>query len=273
MLFPTRFIPPESVTYLRTADIVIGIGASKKSRAQNEKKVLLEKKESFSYEEQNDDGWVQLISKKGRKNRKKDDAAASETNAPSVTKVTEAAKSDDNSPIEESPKKHTGSSKDKKQSAPIDLQEKSAKDVKVASVEKPKMQNVVVEVSKPDKAEKQPKKETAAKEIKALEESNKSKKKKKKNADVIPQVNEPAGNISSTISDSSAKQVISENVAPTKITPNITDVAELPPLSSDKVEANKSSDPKSSNVAFDELSGLYPETKEQKKKKKVRRDH
>ncbi|GBM08346.1 hypothetical protein AVEN_108351-1 [Araneus ventricosus] len=261
--------------------------ASKKNKAQNEKKLPQEKKkESFSHDELNDDGWVQLVSKKGRKNRKKDDISAPEANtSTSVSgKATEANKSDDSSPIEESPKKNAElqssdasaqSTKDRKQLTPATNEEKVAKDVKsVTSSEKPKMQEIILEVSKPDNnVEKQLPKETAAKGIKVLEESSKSKKKKKKSAETIHPENEPVGNISNSISESSAVQVNSETVAPNKTaTPN-SDVIDSPQVNSSKDEVNQPSEVKTSNVAFDELAGLYPEPKEQKKKKKVRRDH
>ncbi|CAL1282259.1 unnamed protein product [Larinioides sclopetarius] len=259
--------------------------ASKKSKAQNEKKLPQEKKkESFSHDELNDDGWVQLISKKGRKNRKKDDISTLEAN-PSISisgKPTEANKSDDSSPIEESPKKNAElqssdasaqSAKDRKQPIQAANEEKVAKDVKsFTSSEKPKMQDIILEVSKPgNNVEKQLPKETAAKGIKVLEESSKSKKKKKKSAETFHPENEPVGNISNSISESSPVQVNSETVAPSKTaTPN-SDVIDPPQVNSSKVD--QPSEVKTSNVAFDELAGLFPEPKEQKKKKKVRRDH
>lgn len=260
--------------------------ASKKNKAQNEKKLPQEKKKETLTHDELDDGWVQLISKKGRKNRKKDDIAAPETTtSTSVSgKVTEANKSDDSSPVEESPKKNVElqspdasaqSTKDRKQPTPATIDKKVAKEAKsVTSTEKPKIQDIIVEVSKPgNNVEKQLPKETAAKEIKVLEESSKSKKKKKKNTEPIHPENEPVGNISNSISESSAVQVNSETVAPNKTaTPN-SDGIDSPQVNSSKVEVNQPSEVKTSNVAFDELAGLYPEPKEQKKKKKVRRDH
>ncbi|GFQ66767.1 hypothetical protein TNCT_483581 [Trichonephila clavata] len=258
------------------------------------------KKESFSHDDISDDGWVQLVSKKGRKNRKNE----TQSSATFINKTLEANKSDDSSPIEESPKKsiprisvkknagkespkkkegkespkkdktkvetlqNIDSSIDQNQFAPEPAEEKAAKDVKQSpNLEKSKIQNIVVEVSKSDNVEKQLLKEVA-KETKVIEESSKSKKKKKKNTEVILQENEPL----EKISDLATEQVISETLAPKKsaITNSVTDSS---PVKNNKVEENQPSEMKTSNVAFDELAGLYPETKEQKKKKKVRREH
>ncbi|KAF8790826.1 neurofilament heavy polypeptide-like [Argiope bruennichi] len=278
--------------------------ASKKNKSQSEKKLTQEKKkESFTHDELNDDGWVQLISKKGRKNRKKDDVAAPETTSVSA-KATEANKSDN--PVEESPQKKAElhisdasaqSTKDKKQPTPATIEEKVAKDVKPeTSSEKSEKKDIIVEDSKtvnnvekqppkekqapkevqPPKEkqaakEVQPPKEVAAKGVKVSEESGKSKKKKKKNSEVVHPQNEAVGSIS--VSEASAEQVSSETVAPNKTAPPNTDVIDSPQVNSNKVEGNQQHEVKTSNVAFDELAGLYPEPKEQKKKKKVRRDH
>ncbi|GFW70386.1 uncharacterized protein TNCV_4915061 [Trichonephila clavipes] len=263
------------------------------------------------------DGWVQLVSKKGRKNRKKDDVNETQSSATSLNKALEANKSDDSSPIEESPKKSTSkespkknatkespkknvakespkksvakdspkkdktkvetpqnidSSVDQNQLVVEPVEEKAAKDVgQRPNMEKSKMQNVVVEVSKSDNVEKQLSKEVAAKGTKITEESSKSKKKKKKNAEVVLQENEPGEKISDNISDLAKEQVISETLAPKK-SATANSVADSSPVN-DKVEENQPSEMKTSNVAFDELAGLYPEIKEQKKKKKVRREH
>ncbi|GFT72788.1 uncharacterized protein NPIL_336711 [Nephila pilipes] len=295
--------------------------ANKKARTQNEKKSSQDKKtESFSHDDFDEDGWMEFVSKKGRKNRKKDDITSENQSSPTLlSKASEANKSDDSSPVEESPKKSTpkespkknaakespkknlakdssknvskespkknatkdlskeeisivDSSNDHKQFVSAPGEEKVIKDVKqFPNVEKSKMQNVEVEVSKNDNVEKQLSKETAANGIKVIEESSKSKKKKKKNADVFQEESEPLGKISNNISDSAA-EIISETLAPKK-TATTNSVADLSVVNSNKVEVNQPSEVKTSNVAFDELAGLYPESKEQKKKKKVRRDH
>ncbi|XP_035220152.1 triadin-like [Stegodyphus dumicola] len=249
--------------------------ASKKSRAQNEKKTVVEKKkESISNDDMNDGEWVQLVSKKGRKNRKKDEVLTAEKqpDTSKSNKMTDVNKSDESN-AEELPKKSEAiatdsDAVDQKQDSELENEKNVQSSADLISVsEKPKIQDVAEETIH---LEKELPKESITKESKALEEGNKTKKKKKKNVESIHPEKDPV----TSISDSPAVQVIPEiSSSQDNSASNVVNASEHPKVTSGKAESEQTSTSKSSNVVFDELEGLYPEAKDQKKKKRVRRDH
>jgi len=190
---------------------------------QGDKKLPQEKKkENVSHDDMNEEGWVQLVSKKGRKSRRKDDSTDIHSDAAKSTKPVESNKSDVNSEVEESPKKIVELLIDEstEETNQVDkvkpLKEVTKKDVALLpSPNKAVEQNVTVEV-KPDKnAEKAHKKATVPK---VLEETSKSKKKKKKNSPISE--NENANSIDDapmeTVSQTSPQENI-ESIAPSTL--------------------------------------------------------
>lgn len=259
--------------------------AAKKVKSQNEKKSAHEKKkENVTHEDAGEDGWVQLISKKGRRSRKKEEAV-SEINSISSkpSKTSDVSKSDESSVAEESPVQVDEVLKEntvpEKLSVSKEVKDVIRNDAEVASSTESKEILDVVEERKPKSSniENIPSKENSQKIGKLNEEaSNKSKKKKKKNSELVNVNNESLDNLPGP----SAVQIVSElSSTPSTAAINSTITAEIPTTNensqaiSAKVEVIQPKEAKSSNVVFDELAGLYPDAKEQRKKKKVRRDH
>ena len=237
----------------------------KKAKPLNEKKITQEKKkENISHEDAGEDGWVELISKRGRRSRKKDEANSTDNQVvvAKPTKSSQIIKSDENIPEESAkPSDIVENSVSEKKLA---VKEDQKKDVE--AVENNKDEIMLIEDCKPNTSslENVSCKENFLKNGKLNEEmSNKSKKKKKKSCEAVC-MND---SIIST-SESLVVQVISENT-----TTNSSVMAETPEVISGQIGENQSKEPKSSNVVFDELAGLYSEPKEQRKKKRVRRDH
>ncbi|XP_054721679.1 probable replication factor C subunit 1 [Uloborus diversus] len=253
--------------------------ANKKNKQQNEKQNLAEKKKEVAIlDDVNDDGWVQLVSKKGRKNRKKDDATTSENLSNKSSKTVDVNKSDDSSQVDDSPKSipqitQSSAVVEEKQVSTKVKKGAATKEIGTLKEEKNQEQVLIVEVIKSevnDFQKLQPE-ENIAKEAKVLEEtSSKSKKKKKKASELVKEKNDANTNVS----EKTSVQIITDiPTSEEKITSNIIVTSDHKETISGNTVTDKSSDAKASNVAFDELAGLYPEAKEQKKKKKVRRDH
>nr|XP_042898042.1 triadin-like [Parasteatoda tepidariorum] len=283
----------------------------KKTKPKNEKPQE-KKKENVVADEANDDGWVQLVSKKGKKNRKKEDSVGPDiqftlnqspsrkaTDTNDVNEVEKVSPSPSHVEVLNEAKKEMPEEKllkkPNKKEAPISKKEAPAskKEAPVTKKEAPvtKKEAPVTKKEAPVTKKEAPvsKKEAPASPEKPAKLDSTVEVKPDENLehDLKPSTNIPTASEDTGKSKKKKKKQGAASVAveassiiaspPVEIEP-VSKIAEAPlapPKSSEPVVDNKPvSTPEDSktNVVFDELAGLYPEAKE-KKKKKVRRDH